>query len=189
MIKNIQGICWIYNLTSNFLPFFIPLARRMEEYGLKIQWLNFWPYERLLLSLNGFDRGQLDWERFWEKTAAPPSPENVASWLSTDPIAFMTPPNRRRTLEKEAGDFAASLLSTLDRLGELHPPSVVLMWNAYKFKERVMSHFCRDRGIPTLFFENGFFPHTMQIDPKGINASSSLAARSGDDWEIYPPDR
>ncbi len=180
--------CWLFNLTGNFLPFFIPLARRLDELGLEPWWFNFWTHERLVLSLNGFSHRQLDWKRGWVQNSAPPPEARVDQWLSTDPIYFCAPPKKRQKIRHKYLLFASFFLSTTRHLIKEYPPQAVLVWNAYKFKERAMVYVCRESGIPVFFFENGFFPHTLQIDPEGINAGSSLAGRLPEDWMRHPPE-
>lgn len=55
-----------------------------------------------------------------------------------------------------------------------HPDHVVLIWNGSMHPDTVAADRCARLGRPALFLENGFFPGTLQADPKGVNALSSL---------------
>lgn len=180
--------CWIYNLTRNFLPFFIPFARRLEAKGLEPWWFNYWPNERTLISLNGFESRHVDWKTGWVENRAELSLDRVDTWLSTDPWYLDAPELAKAELRDRHYRFARHLTSTLRRLFADAPPACVCVWNGYRFPERVMVSLCREAGIPVFFFENGFFSHTMQIDPEGINAASSLSRRGREQWLQSPPD-
>ncbi|MHA3916155.1 capsular polysaccharide export protein, LipB/KpsS family [Halovulum sp. GXIMD14793] len=55
-----------------------------------------------------------------------------------------------------------------------HPDLIVLIWNGSIHPETAVAERCRRMGRKTLFLEQGFFPDTLQANPKGINALSSL---------------
>ena len=40
---------------------------------------------------------------------------------------------------------------------------------------------------PTVYIENGYFPNTLQIDPKGVNAESSLCDVTSSQWNVDEP--
>jgi len=72
---------------------------------------------------------------------------------------------RRRAIKKFRC-FFASLAENTDR--------VVLVFNGYLAPNALLDLAAQELGLQTLYLENGFFPKTMQCDPKGINALSSL---------------
>ena len=50
----------------------------------------------------------------------------------------------------------------------------VLVFNGYLAPNALLDLAARELNLKRLFLENGFFPKTMQCDPRGINALSSL---------------
>jgi capsule polysaccharide modification protein KpsS len=65
---------------------------------------------------------------------------------------------------------AAFLAGFFDR----HAVRLVALWNGEDHVGRLIVRQARRRGIPVVFFENGYFPGTLQADAQGVNSSSSL---------------
>ncbi|GAB4363554.1 MAG: nitrogen fixation protein FixF [Oricola sp.] len=56
---------------------------------------------------------------------------------------------------------------------------VVLVFNGYLAPNAVLALAAEQLSMKRLFLENGFYPGTMQADPKGINALSTLPRDAG----------
>lgn len=56
------------------------------------------------------------------------------------------------------------------------PMDTMLFWNGANEIESVV---CKALGIKTFFFENGYFPNTLQVDSQGINAHASFSGLNG----------
>jgi len=77
-----------------------------------------------------------------------------------------------------------------------HPDRIAMCWNGITGSRRVFMEGARDAGVPRLYGELAPFPGRMQLDPKGVNALSSVprdpgfftawaagrADRQGDAW-------
>ena len=64
---------------------------------------------------------------------------------------------------------------------------VVLVWNGHFAPQAVAVTVARKLGLRTLFFENGYFSGTMQIDPVGVNFDSSLTSTLAEVLQGYHP--
>ncbi|MBY5972416.1 hypothetical protein KUV28_08670 [Ferrimonas balearica] len=51
-------------------------------------------------------------------------------------------------------------------------PEVVIVYNGSSYPESVLE--AASRGRPRVFIEAGFFPKTLQVDPKGLNGANSV---------------
>lgn len=52
----------------------------------------------------------------------------------------------------------------------------LFIWNGAGLIGATAAGIARARGLPVLFAENGYFPDTMQLDPRGVNNASSATA-------------
>ena len=59
------------------------------------------------------------------------------------------------------------------------PDRVALVYNGSLYPESVLAHVAGKLGRERLFVEAGFFPGTLQIDPKGLNAANSVPRDPG----------
>ena len=64
----------------------------------------------------------------------------------------------------------------------------VFIWNGSDREGRVASTLARQRGMKTLFGENGYLPDTIQIDPVGINYAASVTKRIAAEMEAVKID-
>ncbi len=62
-----------------------------------------------------------------------------------------------------------------------HPFEMVGLWSGMKWRQRIVRLLLLTPQTKTVFFENGAFPDTTTVDPKGVNFGSSLP----DDPEFY----
>lgn len=67
---------------------------------------------------------------------------------------------------------AAVLHAALDAELPATDPDVVIVYNGSLYPESVLE--AASRARPRVFVEGGFFPGTLQIDPKGLNAANSV---------------
>lgn len=63
----------------------------------------------------------------------------------------------------------------LDRSWALLRSDMLVVYNGVQFFEQIMADKFKAEGKTTWFIENGLFPKTAQLDPKGTNAYSSIA--------------
>lgn len=60
--------------------------------------------------------------------------------------------------------------------------NLVVVWNGYHVEPASCVKAARVAGIKVLYMENGFFPRTIVVDEKGVNAANSLV---GKDAQFY----
>lgn len=72
---------------------------------------------------------------------------------------------------------AAVLKDVLQAELDQSDPSVVIIFNGSLYPESVLAEVSKDRR--RAFVEGGFFPGTMQVDPKGLNAANSVPRDPG----------
>ncbi len=53
-------------------------------------------------------------------------------------------------------------------------PTAIFLWNGSGLAAALAQQWAHQHNIPLLFAENGYLPHTLQLDPMGVNAFSSL---------------
>lgn len=58
---------------------------------------------------------------------------------------------------------------------------VVVLWNGLRGPRFAAASIARARGLKTVFFERGFLPNTVQVDPEGVNYGSRSAHPSPED--------
>ena len=77
---------------------------------------------------------------------------------------------------------------TLDFLLERHKIDAVVVWNGLTGTGRLAAELARRRKLDVWFFENGFFPWTLQCDSNGVNFRNSLTALPGSFFDDVPLD-
>lgn len=177
----------IFNLTDNFHPFFLAVAKTLEQQSFDVRFLNFWPGEFTSLRKNGAADRVLDWKTgFLDRREAVADAE-LDGWIGFDPRYLALSP-ADRPAERERFRVAAEYLRpTFRHVLKSNKIDAVFFWNGYRFPEPILLDVCRELKLPVLFGENGFFGHTMQIDPEGINAACSLCRRPTDQWRGMSP--
>ena len=58
-------------------------------------------------------------------------------------------------------------------------PESIGLWNGKKLPTVTIVAVAKDLGVPVWYFENGLLPGTCSLDPRGVNASSSLPGEPG----------
>lgn len=66
------------------------------------------------------------------------------------------------------------LVRELDSFLAAVQPAALFFWNGSGLAAGIAEQLGRARGIPLLFAENGYLPNTLQLDPEGVNAFSSI---------------
>ncbi|MBT9386674.1 nitrogen fixation protein FixF [Pseudooceanicola sp. CBS1P-1] len=69
---------------------------------------------------------------------------------------------------------AALLRDTLEAELAAAQGRIAVIYNGSNYPESVMNDVTARLGMDRVFIENGFFPDTMQLDPKGLNAANSV---------------
>ncbi len=64
--------------------------------------------------------------------------------------------------------------SAVFRAVQAYEPDFTVFWNDAKFHQAIGITAVKNLGKQTLFFENGFLPHTTQMDFQGVNAANSV---------------
>ncbi len=101
--------------------------------------------------------------------------------LGIDPeslVARLRKASDRDRVRQSSPDFCW-LVSELNRFLAATEPQGVFLWNGSGLAAAVTEQLARARGIPLLFGENGYLPNTLQLDPEGVNAFSSIGWRMG----------
>ncbi|WP_079478041.1 capsular polysaccharide export protein, LipB/KpsS family [Halobacillus salinus] len=63
----------------------------------------------------------------------------------------------------------------IDRFIEEYEIDTICMFNGYHWIDQVATYLAREKGLKTIFFEQGYFrPYTLTCDPEGINNDASL---------------
>jgi hypothetical protein len=70
--------------------------------------------------------------------------------------------------------YVAILIDVVEEIMNKEKPDIVVMWNGFPAKRRVITKVAENLGIRRLYLERGYFEGTLQIDPEGVNAVSSL---------------
>lgn len=60
--------------------------------------------------------------------------------------------------------------------------STIIVWNGNDCLGKVCQILAQKHGLKILYLENGYFPNTLQIDPRGVNADASICDLSPGDW-------
>lgn len=65
---------------------------------------------------------------------------------------------------------------------------LLVVWNGAYLEAASGVKAARDLGIKVVFMENGFFPRTLVMDEKGVNANNSLAGKTADFYRKIEPE-
>ncbi|MBM3324754.1 MAG: hypothetical protein FJY66_03715, partial [Calditrichaeota bacterium] len=78
---------------------------------------------------------------------------------------------------------ARRISGLLNHFLERTKPDAIVVYNGLTGAGSLAFELARRRGLKTWFFENGFFPWTLQCDPQGVNFKNSLQPLSGEAFE------
>lgn len=174
-------ICF-FGLSDNFHRFFIGVSNAIKARGGEPWFLNFWPGQEKQLVMNGMAGRMMHWRAAMPDRPVRISPALGKQLLRLDPHYQCLPTHQKTDARRRMLRAAGYLAPMLEQLFRRYRISAVFQWNGYHFPGPLVSQICRQRGIATLYGENGFFPKTLQIDPEGVNADSSLARRTPEQW-------
>lgn len=80
-----------------------------------------------------------------------------------------------KSISKKELQLYKRYMHFIDNYIEDHKIETICMFNGYHWIEQVTTYIAKKRGLNTYFFEDGLFrPYTVTVDPKGINANSSV---------------
>lgn len=82
--------------------------------------------------------------------------------------------NHRKLSANSIRQEADNYFKIWDRFLEHHEIDLLYVWNGYIVPQETLVARAKQKGLPVLFFENGYEPNTFVIDSKGINAKSNL---------------
>ena len=66
------------------------------------------------------------------------------------------------------------LLDDLNAHAKNHEQQIAIIFNGSNYPESVLAHVAKTQNLATVYVESGFFPGTLQIDSRGINAANSV---------------
>lgn len=156
-----------------FVPFFLGMGGKVSvESDLAPLYLTFLPRERIWLGKN---TQAVVPDNVYTLDGVPVRDDVIDRQEALELLAFMrTKHGGTETVWLDRLNKVASYIQWLLTTNDIR---VVVMWNGEDFVGRVLTLLARRAGIKTLFFENGYFPQTLQCDAAGINASSSLVGK------------
>ena len=97
-------------------------------------------------------------------------PEALFSRIVNDKLLF----HKSKSYLKQQASF---LYAELDNLLQSRKVDGVFVWNGSGLAASVAREVAKHYGVPVVYGENGYFPHTIQIDSQGVNnAASGLSA-------------
>lgn len=150
-------------------PFMLRLGAALSAQGWNAHYAAFTPKEYRLLRLNA-------------ASPIPPKPsvtgdgEGTAARIADAQLLQML----HFTIRKFGGDPAIWLRrarhieSCIDRAMDERRIDAVFAWNGDEYIAAIAARLAQLRGLPVIYGENGYFPNTLQIDPEGVNARSSI---------------
>lgn len=77
---------------------------------------------------------------------------------------------------------ASFLYSELDDLLRHRKVDGVFVWNGSGLAASVAKDVAKQHKVPVMYGENGYFPHTIQIDNQGVNNASSITQKVGREY-------
>lgn len=90
--------------------------------------------------------------------------------------------------KKRLLDFSYRFLSYLDAQFTRARPDLLVILNGAYVTESLALLLGRRLGLKMLFAENGYLPGTMQLDPQGVNAQSSICDVPDEVWLAESPE-
>jgi len=79
-----------------------------------------------------------------------------------------------RALVQTQAPAVAQLANALADALAAAQPTAIFLWNGSGLAAALAQQWAQQHNIPLLFAENGYLPHTLQLDLMGVNAYSSL---------------
>lgn len=118
-----------------------------------------------------------------------PVPEATITALCASKYLSKHPGSRLRTdtvlaLQKIAGRASYRSWLTYFRKAK---PDLLVVWNGMQLPLASAAAAAREAGVKTLFCENGYLPHTVVMDPNGVNAGGSLIGKGPEFYRAVEP--
>jgi capsular polysaccharide export protein len=165
------------DLCAQFVPLFSHLARTLREMGGEV-WFAAIEDAKAHLLLNHLREPVLFGRSLGGRHATPLSrgelEESVREHWEVNRTGVEDVYFHRYLVE-----HAARSSGVLDYFLERYKPDAVIVWNGLTGAGRLAVELARRRGLDTWFFENGFFPWTLQCDPRGVNFQNSVSPLPG----------
>ncbi|WP_320168292.1 polysialyltransferase family glycosyltransferase [Mangrovibacterium marinum] len=148
---------------STFVDFFINIAEYLRLQGNEVYFINPDRYINHLLCKNGFQT-----LTYPPASGSTPYYNEKSSLIRYCSRLYGISPNKlieqKNKLYNQANDFFGK--TKFDR---------VLIWNGENNAE---TDVCKQLNIPCFFFENGYFPNTLQTNLNGVNCHANYAQMS-----------
>ena len=98
-------------------------------------------------------------------------PENIQERVFNDKILTENPDvgKLRKKLER--------IYPSLQQFLEQQQIDAVFLWNGSGLASSIAIYLAHERGLKTLFGENGYFYNTIQLDPSGVNQAASITPK------------
>jgi len=180
----ILGFCWEH---PKHIEFYLSLIRNLEKKGVKFCFVTEGGTAKELFTEQNIEAFttkdivtrdvQKKVTHWWNNTDRTEyAGYNLPSLLEYERHAFV---NRREVI-KMAFQRSLLLIEGWLRVFERVQPDAVFTWNGGVIEPKIPAEIAKKHGLPVYFFERGFFPNTLVIDPKGVNFGSHIA---GDGWK------
>ena len=179
----ILGFCW---KQPKHVEYYLSLIRNLEKKGVKFCFVTEGDKAKELFAEQGIEAFthrdivtpdvQKKVTHWWNNTDKKEyAGYNLPSLLQYERDSFA----HRPELIKMALQHAVLLIEGWLRVFKHVQPNAVFTWNGGVIEPKIPAEIAKKHGLPAYFFERGFFPHTLVIDPKGVNFGSHIA---GDGW-------
>lgn len=168
----------IFVLTDIFVPLLVSLGKEFERSeGARVDYFSMLPRDRQVLE----EIGLSPWP---QRTCVGDLRAALSDSEYLDLAAFMR-------LKHGGGDAdwlkrCKVVHESINHYLDERCPELLILWNGEDHVGRLFALEARRRGILVIFMENGYFPNTLQIDSVGVNASSSVAKMSFDEFLSLP---
>ena len=160
------------DLCAQFVPFFSHLAQQLREQGAEV-WFAGVEDARAHLLLKKRREPILFSRNLRLRHTSPLSQgqleESIFEHWDVNRTGVEDDYFRRHLIK-----HAERASGTLDFLLERHEIDAVVVWNGLTGTGRLAVELARRRKLNVWFFENGFFPWTLQCDSRGVNFQNSL---------------
>jgi len=169
------------DILANQVPLFAHLARAMRELGAEVQFAGIDDAKAHLLLRTLREPIQFG-RNFGIRHPSPLSSEELE-----ESIREHWEVNRTGVEDSYFHRYllkhAERVSGLLDHLLEHQKVDAIVVWNGLTGAGRLAVELARRRALSIWFFENGFFPGTLQCDPQGINFQNSISSIPGEAFD------
>ncbi|MFO1077557.1 MAG: hypothetical protein U1E73_07510 [Planctomycetota bacterium] len=139
------------------------LRRRLQEAGFDVHALHIDPVAHALWQTH---RQVSELAR---PAAADPGHAPIAEFAALELRRLGLPDRARAHIERRLARLAPAIAAALDRLA----PDLVFLVGPRTAERRLCHFLARERGVRVLWSAQGLLPHTMQVDPAGIDGEAA----------------